>query len=209
MRILRWTTHHKVWGIDSRRVISDNLTFRLNHYPVMSRDYFQRIKMTRGDVSAANADSVRTMDYFEKYDRPAVVRDTLLADMVRRSRGEQSLADETGAHSRDETEIRSGRLTLSGSGSYSWASVASRSRLKKQPLVRYGNSAPRSSFLRGIQRRPYQVERKPDRKVSRKTRVYYSGRLSSVLLPGRGLLRIGIVAGQQGRESKYGWHEQL
>ena len=37
MRILRWTTHHKVWGIDSRRVISDNLTFRLNHYPIMSR----------------------------------------------------------------------------------------------------------------------------------------------------------------------------
>ena len=96
-----------MWGIDSRRVISDNLTFRLNHYPIMSRDYFQRIKMTRGDVSAAKHDSVRTMDYFEKYDRPAVVRDTLLADMVRRSRGEESLADESGAHSRDETEMKS------------------------------------------------------------------------------------------------------
>jgi glycosyltransferase involved in cell wall biosynthesis len=107
MRILRWTTHHKVWGIDSRRVISDNLTFRLNHYPIMSRDYFQRIKMTRGDVSAANSDSVRTMDYFEKYDRPAVVRDTLLADMVRRSRGEESPADETGAHAPDDMEMKS------------------------------------------------------------------------------------------------------
>ena len=47
--------------------------------------------MTRGDVSAANSDNVRTMDYFEMYDQPAVVRDTLLADMVRRSRGEGSL----------------------------------------------------------------------------------------------------------------------
>lgn len=86
MRRMRRTTHHKVWGIDSRRVISDNLTFRLHHYPIMSREYFERVKMKRGDVSRSSADTLRTWEYFETYDGPATVKDTLLADMVTRSR---------------------------------------------------------------------------------------------------------------------------
>jgi glycosyltransferase involved in cell wall biosynthesis len=86
---IRWLwrmNQHKVGCIDSRRVISDNETFRVNHYPIMSREYFQQVKMTRGDVSTAKANSLRTMEYFEIYDRPATIVETTLADMVRAHR---------------------------------------------------------------------------------------------------------------------------
>lgn len=81
---------HKVGGIDSRRVVFDNVNFRLNHYPIMSREYFQRVKMTRGDVNEKSSNSLRTMEYFETYDRPAIVVDTTLAEMVKGSRAGNS-----------------------------------------------------------------------------------------------------------------------
>ena len=76
---------HKVGGIDSRRVISDNVAFHLNHYPIMSREYFQNVKMTRGSADNKIFDSLRTIDYFEAYDKPATIKETLLADMVRKA----------------------------------------------------------------------------------------------------------------------------
>lgn len=86
MTCIRKANQHKVGGLDSRRVISDNVNFRLNHYPIQSREYFQRVKMSRGDVSSKSSDTIRTMEYFEAYDKPATIRETLLADMVRKSR---------------------------------------------------------------------------------------------------------------------------
>lgn len=74
---------HKVKGIDSRRVVFDNDVFRLNHYPIQSLQFFQRVKMTRGSANTSKFDNIRDMEYFKAYDRPATVLDTQLADMVR------------------------------------------------------------------------------------------------------------------------------
>ena len=40
----------------------------LNHYAIRSLDWFVRIKMTRGDVSNIQNDTIRTRDYFKAYD---------------------------------------------------------------------------------------------------------------------------------------------
>jgi glycosyltransferase involved in cell wall biosynthesis len=73
---------HKVSGIDSRRVVSDNELFKLNHYVIQSLYYFQEIKMKRGDASKMRLDNIRTIDYFEAYNKPATVLDETLAKMI-------------------------------------------------------------------------------------------------------------------------------
>lgn len=81
---------HKVGGVDSRRVAWDNDTFRLHHYVIQSLDYFKRVKMTRGDVSSTEAESVRNLDYFRRMDASADLLDTSLADLVAKSRSERA-----------------------------------------------------------------------------------------------------------------------
>lgn len=41
---------------------------QLNHYPIQSREYFENVKMTRGDVSRSKWDHVRDWNYFNRYD---------------------------------------------------------------------------------------------------------------------------------------------
>lgn len=41
----------------------------LNHYAIMSREYFEKVKMSRGDVSASAIDNFRNWQYFSEYDR--------------------------------------------------------------------------------------------------------------------------------------------
>jgi hypothetical protein len=74
---------HKVRWIDSRRVVSDNETFKLNHYVIQSIHYFQEVKMKRGDVSSARFENVRTREYFNSFDNQATTLDETLADLVR------------------------------------------------------------------------------------------------------------------------------
>lgn len=76
---------HKVRHVASDRVVSDNVTFRLAHYPIQSLRYFTEVKMTRGDVSTRRSDSLRDLAYFETYDARATVEDRELADLVERA----------------------------------------------------------------------------------------------------------------------------
>ena len=49
----------------------DNLwTYSLqpNHYPIQFKEYFEKAKMTRGDVYRPSSDSVRDWGYFSRYD---------------------------------------------------------------------------------------------------------------------------------------------
>lgn len=78
---------HKIFGACSSRTITDNMHFQLNHYPIQSREYFAKVKMTRGDVGSVSSDHIRDWAYFEKYDAPSVVPDNLLADQVAALRG--------------------------------------------------------------------------------------------------------------------------
>lgn len=51
--------------------------FQLNHYPIQSLDWFNRIKMTRGDANAQREDNVRNANYFARYDHNDVEDRTL------------------------------------------------------------------------------------------------------------------------------------
>jgi hypothetical protein len=55
----------------------------LNHYAIMSNEYFEKVKMTRGDVSTYDKkiNNIRNWKYFEKYDHKEVF-DNELANMI-------------------------------------------------------------------------------------------------------------------------------
>ena len=47
----------------------DNNGLQLNHYRIQSKEYFEKVKMVRGDVSSGRWEHVRTWDYFEEHDK--------------------------------------------------------------------------------------------------------------------------------------------
>jgi FkbM family methyltransferase len=55
---------------------------RLNHYLIQSLEYFQNIKMTRGDVSTQSNENIRTMDVFNTYTKLATIKDDTLKQLV-------------------------------------------------------------------------------------------------------------------------------
>lgn len=73
---------HSVYGAKSSATVSDNATFHLNHYPIQSLEFFQNVKMTRGDVATARSENIRDMAYFRRFDAPCTSRDDLLANFV-------------------------------------------------------------------------------------------------------------------------------
>lgn len=77
---------HKVIGGDSSRTVSDNENFCLFHYPIQSLEFFQTVKMARGDASSARSDNVRDMNYFKQYDAPCTVEDRTLANLLEQGR---------------------------------------------------------------------------------------------------------------------------
>lgn len=56
--------------------------FRLNHYPIQSWEYFQKVKMSRGDASSSSVDNIRDEKYFQKYDKDTTFKDVDLQQMV-------------------------------------------------------------------------------------------------------------------------------
>lgn len=72
-------TYQKKNGINS----TDNDTkIRLNHYVVQSLEYFQEVKMTRGDVSVSQNENIRTLDVFNYYTQAATIRDDILKHII-------------------------------------------------------------------------------------------------------------------------------
>jgi len=63
-------------------VISDNVELQLNHYVIQSREYFEKVKMVRGDASRAENDGIRDWGYFEARDVACTATDTTLKDLV-------------------------------------------------------------------------------------------------------------------------------
>jgi len=60
----------------------ENKKIRLNHYPIQSKDYFMNIKMKRGDVSVPENENIRTIEYFEMYEKISDIRDETLSKIV-------------------------------------------------------------------------------------------------------------------------------
>ena len=83
---LRWVRNiwiHNVSGYDSARVVPGHNRFQLNHYAIQSRAYFEKVKMTRGDVNDSASDFVRDWAYFDAYDSDTSVEDRVLARQVK------------------------------------------------------------------------------------------------------------------------------
>jgi len=55
---------------------------QLNHYPVMSEEYFQKVKMPRGDAFTQTNENARDMEYFKRYDKNNL-EDLVLANQVK------------------------------------------------------------------------------------------------------------------------------
>lgn len=62
-----------------------NKLIRLNHYPLQSLEFFEKVKMTRGDVCNKNSDFIRNKDYFNSYNKNTIYKDTLLKDLIENS----------------------------------------------------------------------------------------------------------------------------
>jgi len=68
--------HNKVKEI----YINDKI--QLNHYPIQSREFFEKVKLTRTDVASQKSDNIRDWDYFKKYNENMIYEDTILKDMI-------------------------------------------------------------------------------------------------------------------------------
>jgi hypothetical protein len=81
---------HKFRGADSARTISDNENFALFHYRIQSREYFDSVKISRGDALFRADDlqiyNVRNDAYFREFDARCVLVDRRLADLVEQGR---------------------------------------------------------------------------------------------------------------------------
>ncbi len=78
---------HKVYSVNSARVSFENDTLQLNHYVIQSREYFEKVKMSRGSATNPDADGAKNWAYFDHMDAAAVCEDTLLRDQVRAREG--------------------------------------------------------------------------------------------------------------------------
>jgi hypothetical protein len=65
---------------DYNKITIKPLELSLNHYAIMSKEYFKKIKMTRGDVNTSDEkiNNIRDWNYFEKYDHNEIIDDELL-----------------------------------------------------------------------------------------------------------------------------------
>ena len=59
-----------------------NKLIRLNHYPIQSQEFFEKVKMTRGDVLNKNVDNIRDKNYFDSYNKNASFKDDILKNLI-------------------------------------------------------------------------------------------------------------------------------
>ena len=92
--LIHWLVHSGSGSLQ-KKILStetfDNKKIRLNHYIVQSLEYWQNIKMTRGDVSVPQNENVRNMDIFYSYEKEAIIKDDILKQII-----ENDLYDKNG-----------------------------------------------------------------------------------------------------------------
>jgi hypothetical protein len=73
---------HYFYNDEKYKKIIVNDKIHLNHYPIQSKEFFEKVKMSRGDALSSGTNDVRNWDYFEKYDKDTTNEDTLLKNMI-------------------------------------------------------------------------------------------------------------------------------
>jgi hypothetical protein len=69
---------HQVNG----KTITDNTNLHLNHYPIMSVEYFTKTKLTRGNADNPSSYNIRDMAYFARYNSSASFYDLELSRLA-------------------------------------------------------------------------------------------------------------------------------
>ena len=91
---IHWLVHSGSGSLQ-KKILStetfDNKKIRLNHYIVQSLEYWQNIKMKRGDVSVPQNEYIRTMKIFDDYEKIAIIKDDILKQII-----ENDLYDKNG-----------------------------------------------------------------------------------------------------------------
>jgi len=73
---------HHIERIKREHVIDLSDIFRLNHYNIQSKEFFEKIKLQRGDVNSDYYEKMRNWEYFEKFDKEANFEDNDLRNMI-------------------------------------------------------------------------------------------------------------------------------
>jgi hypothetical protein len=73
---------HSFRNDDNLKKITENEKIHLNHYPIQSKEFFEKVKMTRGDVGTILSKDVRDWTYFNDYDKDNTYMDTVLKNMI-------------------------------------------------------------------------------------------------------------------------------
>jgi len=66
--------------IDKKRIRIANQLIKLNHYPIQSLEFFEKVKMTRG--AADTLINVRNIDYFHNYNKNTTYYDDTLKNLI-------------------------------------------------------------------------------------------------------------------------------
>lgn len=69
------TDNHLLLPISENILKESNL--HINHYQIQSVEFFQKIKMTRGDVTENKKNNMRDMNYFKRHDDNELLDDEL------------------------------------------------------------------------------------------------------------------------------------
>jgi hypothetical protein len=64
------------------KIIDLSEIFKLNHYPIQSKEYFEKVKMTRGDVHYPDKNTIRDWNYFDSYNKNTDYEDNDLKNMI-------------------------------------------------------------------------------------------------------------------------------
>ena len=72
--------HSLKYGYTNKIDLSE--IFRLNHYPIPSKDFFEKVKMTRGDVNLIDYQNIRDWKYFDKYNENTDYEDNDLKNTI-------------------------------------------------------------------------------------------------------------------------------
>ena len=73
---------HRVSNASSARTHVDNIDLQLNHYVLQSKEWFEKVKMQRGNVATDQSSDKETWAYFNHIDKQCTAKNTLIIDKV-------------------------------------------------------------------------------------------------------------------------------
>jgi hypothetical protein len=70
---------HEIYNLHA---VKENDKIRLNHYLIQSKEFYEKVKMDRGDVAHPGAVKKHNWDFFKQYDELATLKDDVLANIT-------------------------------------------------------------------------------------------------------------------------------